>query len=197
MLSNFNKLVLVIFSTLCFSFHSEAQSQPERFIDASLGFGYSFPFDEVDIMGSGFYAEGEYVLRYSKWIDFRPYAGLILATSNDSDAQLAQFGFKSTAQAFMVGGKVRLTFPIPWIAPYLEGGLGASLGSFETITPFTNVKKSGLTPHIPISIGLKIGRKHRFDFSFSYYFHPSAEQFTGSAAFGFSFPLRQNQTKKV
>lgn len=189
MFSNFRNLILFTVTILFFSFKSKAQSKLEKFVDASIGFGYSIPYDDVDVIGSGFYAQGEYVIRYSKWIDIRPYAGIIYATSNDSNEQLEQLGFKSTAKAFMIGGKARLTFPIPWVAPYLETGIGASIGSFETITLFTVEKKSGLSAHIPITLGLKIGRKHRFDFSFSYYLHPSAEQFVGAAAFGFSFPL--------
>lgn len=185
-LSSRSLLCLVV---LTFISTTEIHAQTKKSIDASIGFGFSFPYDDIDIGGSGFYAQGEYVFKFSKWIDVRPYAGLIIANSNISNEQLEAFGFKSTASALMLGGKARLTFPIPWIAPYLETGIGASIGSFETITPFTNKKDSGILIHIPVSIGLKLGSNRNFDLSFSYYMHPSAEQFVGSAAIGLTFPL--------
>ncbi len=167
----------------------KAQLIKEKSIDISIGYGLSAPYDDVDITGSGFYLQGEYVLTIAKWIDIRPYAGLILTKAEDNEQNSPEY--KSTANAFLIGGKVRITAPIPWVAPYLESGIGASIGSFETFTPFTNIKDSGLIFHIPVSIGLELGPKRNFDIAFTYYFHNSVEQFAGAAAFGISIPLKK------
>jgi len=165
----------------------KAQLIKEKSIDASIGFGISAPYDDVDIYGSGFYLQGEYVLTLTKWFDIRPYAGLILTKAYDNNQNGPEY--ISTANAFLIGGKTRITAPIPWVAPYVELGIGASIGSFETVTPFTNINDSGLIMHIPFSIGLELGRKHNFDIAFTYYFHNNVEQFAGAAAFGISIPL--------
>ncbi len=181
------KNTLLILLIILASAQINAQLIKEKSIDVSVGFGYSVPYDDVDITGSGFYLQGEFVLTLSKWIDIRPYAGLILAKTDENE-QIGAF-FKSNANAFLMGSKARFTIPIPWIAPYLESGIGASIGSFETLTPFTNIDKNGLILHIPFSLGLELGAKHNFDIGFTYYFHPSVEQFSGAAAIGVSFPL--------
>lgn len=169
-----------------------AQSKKGKFIDLSIGYGISFPFEEVDIMGSGFYTQGEYVINLSKWIGIRPYAGLILTKAVKNENQQNQVEYKVTSNALLVGGKVRIVIPIPWVAPYFETGIGASLGSFETHTPHTNIKENGFSLHIPFSLGLQIGRNHNFNIEFTYYFQPYAEQIIGATAFGISLPLNKN-----
>ncbi|WP_460219509.1 hypothetical protein [Psychroserpens sp. MEBiC05023] len=181
------------FTLLCFSFllckNVNAQPQTGKFINASIGFGVSAPYEDVDISGYGFYAQGEYVIAISKWFGVRPYAGLILTSEDNSDLEINEAGYKVTSKAFLLGGKFRVAIPIPWVAPYLETGIGASIGSFETITPETNLEQKGVLLHIPVTLGLALGRKHNWDFAFTYYMHPSVEQFAGAAAIGFSFPL--------
>lgn len=179
-------LILVIF--FCFSI-SHAQFIKERSIDASIGYGLSFPYDDVDVFGDGFYIQGEYVMMVSNWLDLRSYAGFIF--TGESSSQTLPEEFKATANAFLFGGKARITAPIPYFAPYIELGLGGSIGKFETITPFTNKQQSGLLFHIPFSIGAELGRDHAINIEFTYYFHNSVEQFNGAFAIGFSFPLNQ------
>lgn len=167
-----------------------AQFDKKKAIDISVGYGLSAPYDDFDITGEGFYFQGEYVIPIKNWLDIRPYVGLILAnTPNGDDAPLGA-DYRSDAEAALVGIKSRLRAPIPWVAPYLEIGLGASIGTLVTFTPFTDLRESGLLYHIPFSIGLELGPKHNFDIAFTYYFHPSVEQFSGAAAFGVSIPLR-------
>lgn len=166
-----------------------AQFVKNRALDLSAGLGYSMPYDDDDIHGSGFYAQGEYVLTLASWIDLRPYAGLILTTSEQNDNNVDRYLDKTTANAFLFGGKTRITAPIPWVAPYFEIGLGASVGAFETFTPVTSLKKNGLLSHIPVSIGLELGRRHNFGVAFTYYYHNSVRQFIGAAAFGVTIPL--------
>lgn len=166
----------------------KAQFIKEQSIDVSIGLGLSSPYEEEeDVMGSGFYLQGEYVLTISKWIDFRPYAGLILTKTDDNNKNPEEY--ESTTNAALIGGKTRIKAPIPWISPYIELGIGASIGSFETVNSINNLKKSGLIAHIPFSIGLEFGKKHNFDFAFTYYYQNSVQQFVGAAAFGITIPL--------
>ena len=178
--------IVVIFTVL---FSNRVNSQPNkgRFLDANIGYGISTSFDDVDIDGSGFYAQAEYVVALTKWFGIRPYAGLII-TSKNNNVQ-SNLDYRVTTKAFLLGGKFRVVAPIPWVAPYFELGIGTSIGSFETFTPFYEINKSGLQLHIPFTIGLAIGRNHNFDFAFAYYFHPNVEQVVGGVTIGFSFPL--------
>lgn len=114
----------------------KAQFIKEKSIDVSIGFGVSAPYDDDDVTGSGFYLQGEYVLTITKWIDIRSYAGLILTSADENEQNPPEY--KSTANAFLIGGKTRITAPIPWVAPYIEFGIGASFGSFETVTALPN-----------------------------------------------------------
>ena len=175
-----------LFALQAFSF-LQAQAVKERSLDILIGFGLSAPYDDVDVVGTGFYAQGEYVMTFNKWISLRPYAGLILVKTSDADFR--DTFSRSDTQAFLIGGKGKLTIPIPWVAPYLELGLGASLGSFRTLTPFTDRDNSGLIYHIPFSVGLALGPQNNVDIAFIYYFHPTERQFAGAAAFGLSIPL--------
>ena len=177
-------LVIAIFA----SAQVQAQFIKEKFIDVSIGLGVTAPYQEqVDYYGTGFYVQGEFVLSPAKWIDFRPYAGYI-STKMDKD-EVGMSGYQSTAKAILLGGKTRITAPIPWVAPYAEIGIGASIGSFENTTPYTNLEESGIISHIPFSLGLALGPKHNVNLEFTYYFHNSLEQFAGAAAFGLSFPV--------
>lgn len=183
-----NLFIIAVFA-IFLSNQLKAQPSKGKFINASVGLGLSAPYDDVDITGSGFYAQGEYVFGITKWFGIRPYAGLVL-TSADKNADLQnQPEYKVTSKSFLLGGKARVCAPIPWVAPYFEVGVGASIGSFETYTPYTNIKKNGIITHIPFSIGLALGPKHNFDVGFTYYYQPSVRQFSGATAIGFSFPL--------
>ena len=185
--TNFIKIFLLF--TIFFSCVINAQQKPGKYINASIGFGISVPYDESDISATGFYAQGEYVIAMSKWFSVRPYAGIILTSDSKSENQQNLPNYKVTSKAFLLGGKARICAPIPYVAPFFETGLGMSLGSFETFTPFTNISKNGLIMHIPFSIGLALGKKHKTEIAFTYYYHPNLQQVSGAAAFGLSFPL--------
>jgi hypothetical protein len=47
-----------------------------------------------------------------------------------------------TSNAFLFCGKTQIKEPTPWVAPYFEIGIGASIGAFETVTPFMNINKT-------------------------------------------------------
>jgi hypothetical protein len=91
----------------------------------------------------------------------------------------------------LIGGKTRLRVPVRWVAPYIESGIGGSIGKFETVTAYTNINKSGFVYHIPFSVGLELGRNNDVDLSFSYYFQPTVEQLAGAFALGISIPLKK------
>lgn len=177
---------ILILAILSFT-QVNAQLIKGKSIDVSIGRGISTPYDDIEIYGYGFYLQGEYVLTIASWIDIRPYAGLILTKSVENKRDPSEY--KSNANAFLIGGKTRLKAPIPWVAPYIEIGIGASIGSFETITPWTHIEENGVLMHMPVSIGLELGPKHNFDIAFTYYFHERAQQFAGAMAVGFSIPL--------
>lgn len=177
-----------IFIIFAFSF-AKAQPQTGEFINVSVGLGLSAPTyeDENEIIGNGFYAQGEYVWSPLSWFGVRPYAGIIIASDELKEEGKPEYKIKSNAA--LLGVKVRLVAPIPYVAPFIESGVGLSIGSFETYTAYTNLKKNGVLLHIPAAFGLAIGRKHNYELKFTYYFNPSVEQFSGAAAVGFSFPI--------
>lgn len=183
------KNIIICLFTVFASVKAEAQLIKEKSIDVSIGYGTSYPYDDVDISGSGFFLQGEYMLKLANWIDLRPYSGLILTKSNKEDTQENEPKYKLTANAFLIGVKTRIRAPIPWVAPFIELGLGTSIGSFETYTQYTNIEDSGLIFHFPWTIGLELGPKQNFDIAFTYYEHPEVEQTIGAFAIGFSIPL--------
>lgn len=190
MISTLRNFFVIVLFTTCLSNSVKAQPRKGRFIDVSVGLGLSAPYDDIDISGSGFYAQGEYVFGLTKWVGIRPYAGIVITSPDTNNLQYQQ-DYKVTSKAFLFGGKARICAPIPWVAPYFEIGVGASIGSFETYTPFTDIKENGILMHVPFSLGLALGRKHNIDVAFTYYFTPAAKQFSGAAAFGFTFPINQ------
>lgn len=190
MTSLFQKIFIVIVFATFSSNLAKAQPRKGEFINVAAGLGLTSSYDETDIDGTGFYAQGEYVFGLTKWLSLRPYAGLILTSTNQNSNHQNQLEYKVTTNAFLIGGKARICAPLPWVAPYIEIGIGASIGSFETYTPLTAIKKKGLLTHVPFSIGLALGRKNNFDLAFTYYYTSAAEQFSGAAAIGFTFPVK-------
>lgn len=166
-------------------------------IKASIGFASSGSYyienygaqDEVDVMGGGLYLQGEYIFGITSWFSARPYVGGIFTSVDKNQDLQNQPQYRVTTNAFLLGGKVRFYAPIPWVAPFIEGGIGTSIGTFETLTPGVNFDKSDALLHIPFSIGLAIGRKNNFEIGISGYFHPAAKQSNAIFAAGYTFPL--------
>jgi hypothetical protein len=147
------------------------------------------PYEDVGFYGTGYFAQGEYVLGFNEWIDLRPYAGYVNANMNENLSGLFEPEEKASANAFLFGGKGRFRIPIDWVAPYAEIGLGGSIGSFETLTADTEIDESGVYMHIPFSLGLELGPRHRVNVELSSYFHPSVKQFLGAVAVGVRIPI--------
>jgi len=169
----------------------QAQFIKEKSINVQIGYGLSAPSNSVDeIVDDGFFAQGELVLKAASWVEFRPYAGFILTNSNGNDLNDNPTNEKAESKAFLLGGKARVRAPIPWVAPYIEVGIGTSIGKFETFTAFDNIDKSGIIYHIPLSFGLELGRNNNIDLGFAYYLQPSVEQYAGAFAIGITIPLK-------
>ena len=188
------KKTLIILIIALTSNLAEAQFIKEKSINAQIGYGMSAPNNSVDeVVDGGFFAQGELVLKVKSWIEFRPYAGFILTSSNGEDLNGNPTNEKAESKAFLLGGKARLRAPIPWIAPYVEIGIGTSIGKFETFTAFDNIDKSGIIYHIPFSFGLELGKNNNVDLGFTYYIQESVEQYVGAIAVGITFPLKNKK----
>ncbi|EPR72105.1 hypothetical protein ADIWIN_2944 [Winogradskyella psychrotolerans RS-3] len=133
--------------------------------------------------------QGEFVLKVSSWFELRPYAGVIITNSNGEDLNNNPTDEIAESKAFLLGGKARLRAPIPWVAPYLELGIGTSIGKFQTFTYYDDIDKGGIIYHIPFAIGLELGKNNNVDVGFTYYFQPSVKQFVGAMAVGITIPL--------
>ncbi|WP_435623997.1 hypothetical protein [Flagellimonas sp.] len=185
------KIFFFLLVNILFVGHGTAQFIQEKSINAQIGYGLSAPINSVDeSVDTGLFLQGEFVLKIKSWVELRPYAGFIFTNANGQDLDNNPTDEIAESKAFLLGGKARLRAPIPWVAPYIEGGIGASIGSFRTVTIFENIDKSGLIYHIPVSIGLELGPKNNVDIGFAYYFQPSVEQFAGAFAVGLSIPLK-------
>ena len=142
--------VIILISNLV-----DAQLIKEKSINVQIGYGLSAPNNSVDnIVDDGFFTQGEFILKIASWFELRPYAGLILTSSNGKDLYENPTNEKAESKALLLGGKARVRAPIPWVAPYIEIGIGTSIGKFETFTAFDNINKSGIIYHIPFSLGL-------------------------------------------
>jgi len=184
------KKTLILIIIILTSNLVDAQFVKEKSINVQIGYGLSAPNNSAtEIVDDGFLAQGELVLKVTSWFELRPYAGLILTNSNGKDLNDNPTDEKAESKAFLLGGKARVRAPIPWVAPYVEIGIGTSIGKFETFTAFNNIDKSGIIYHIPFSLGLELGRNNNVDLGFTYYFQPSVEQYVGAFAVGITFPL--------
>ncbi len=177
--------VIILISNLV-----DAQLIKEKSINVQIGYGLSAPNNSVDnIVDDGFFTQGELILKIASWLELRPYAGLILTSSNGKDLYENPTNEKAESKALLLGGKARVRAPIPWVAPYIEIGIGTSIGKFETFTAFDNINKSGIIYHIPFSLGLELGQNNNVDLGLTYYFQPSVKQYVGAFAVGITFPL--------
>lgn len=183
-----NKLFILIL--LLTSHFITAQFIKEKSLNVQIGYGISIPYNSLsNVADGGFFVQGELILEAASWVEFRPYAGFIFTNSNGKDLNNNSTLEKAESKALLLGGKARVRAPIPWVAPYVEGGIGVSMGKFETITFFDDISKSGLIYHIPFALGLELGRNHSVDLGLTYFFQPTVEQYAGAFAVGLTFPL--------
>ncbi len=183
------KIAFVVFMFVMTNICS-AQFIKEKSINAQIGYGITLPYNSIDdVGGEGFFIQGEYVLTVKSWFELKPYFGFITTNSDGEDFNgNPSMEFAETTAVFL-GGKFRLRAPIPYVAPYIELGIGTSVGEFRTFTVFDDIDKSGLAYHIPIGFGLELGKNHAVDLGLAYLIHPGQEQVLGAFSIGLSFPL--------
>jgi len=185
------KNILILLALILISNLAEAQFVQQRSINAQIGYGLSVPYNSVaDVVDDGFFLQGEYVISPTSWFDTKAYAGFILTNSNGRDIDNNPTIEGAEAKAVLIGAKARVRAPIPWVAPYIEIGVGASIGKFETVTVFNTISENGLLYHIPFSLGLELGPNHNVDIGLAYYYHQKVEQYVGAFALGVSIPLK-------
>ena len=183
---------ILVFLTIALTVNTiNAQFIKKKSISAQIGVGLSAPINSTaDFADYGFFVQGELILDVSNWIELRPYVGFVSTNPAGEDFDGNPTNEFATTKALLIGGKARVRAPIRWAAPYFEIGIGTSIGSFETSTDLDNISQSGLIYHVPISLGLELGRNNNFDLGLSYYLQPSVEQFTGAFTIGVTFPLK-------
>jgi hypothetical protein len=169
----------------------EEDEHPHR-LQISGGLGYAFPFDDdasdAGAEGVGAYGRVEYIYRAIEAVTPRAYAGVVFAP-NRAGCDVSPCDV--SARIFFTGVKARLLAPIPYVAPFIELGVGASLGKLSTrVGQFVDASISGATYHIPFGLGLALGEHHQYELAFQYLFHPEVHQYSGGIVFGFEFPLR-------
>lgn len=177
---------IVLASMLFFTLLSlRAQQEPDRALFLSLGLGNVLTSDDT-IYDFGFFVQGEYVVEVASWLDVRPYAGFISVNPEVEDLRRSEVG-RTAANAALFGTKIRLSVPIPAVAPFVELGIGASLGVIEGVGDRRDLK--GLAYHVPFSVGLAFGRKNTVDLALTSFLHPSARQIAGMPTLGITIPF--------
>lgn len=183
------KIWLVLVFSLLTNF-AKAQFIKEKSMNVQIGYGLSIPTNTIDeVVNDGFFAQGELVLKIKSWVEFRPYAGFIITNSTGKDINDNPTYEIAESKALLLGGKTRLRAPIPWVAPYIELGIGTSIGKFRTYTYLDDIDKTGIIFHVPFSFGLELGKNNNVDLGFVYYIEPTVEQYAGAFAVGITFPL--------
>jgi hypothetical protein len=143
---------------------------------------------QVNGYGSGLYASAEYAFRASSWFSPRLYGGLLYAPTVGSSCEPEVSPCDVSGRYVFAGAKARLTAPIPWVAPFAELGLGASVGRFSSrYGTVVDRSATGLTYHVPVAVGLAVGPHHGLELSFQYLVHPALLQTGGGTAIGFRF----------
>lgn len=179
-----------MFLAVLFSGIVTAQPNKGEFINASIGLGMTSPYaEDTNMTSSGFYAQAEYIWSPRSWFGIRPYAGVVITSGKLIEKTAETPEYEIQTNAALLGAKIRLVAPIPYVAPFIETGVGMSIGSFKTFTKEDDLKKSGIIPHIPLSLGLAVGRKHNVEIKYVYYYQETVRQVAGAAAIGVCFPL--------
>jgi hypothetical protein len=182
-------LVLV----LAAAFPALAGDESPRAVSIAAGVGFAFPEQQngrdVPGSGTGAYLEGEYIFRLTEWFTPRLYGGLLFAPP-ESNCGAGVTPCDVSARILFAGGKFRLMAPFPYVGPYLELGIGASAGRISTQSgTVVSEQMSGITYHVPVTLGLAIGDRHQYEVQLQYLFHPSQSEFCGALAIGLIIPL--------
>jgi hypothetical protein len=171
--------------------------RPRHMLEGIAGLAYTFPRFAADSQSGyavGLFLAAEYVRWPGSWFTPRAYYGITVTASGRAfctdtrDLPVAPCDVGT--QAAFAGVKVRLMAPIPYVGPFIELGIGGSLGFFHMrIGNVVDREHAGVTPHFPFAVGLALGREHKVDLTFSYLLHPGTEQLWGGVGIGLGVPL--------
>lgn len=180
--------IVVLFAALTLPASRAAAVGEPPLLQVSAGLGLAVAEAPPRPLGSGVYAAGEYVLRPTTWLTPRFYAGLLFV-SPGGDCAEGVTPCEVSSRIGFAGAKARLMAPIPYVGPFVELGLGASIGGLTTRVGTLDASRSGVILHVPWALGLAVGSRHQVELSFRYLEHPAAKQTNGGMIFGVSFPL--------
>jgi len=185
-------MIVAVVLVVCMPGRAHARRRmPPQFVSVDAGYGLSSPTSSSTPGGEGGYAKVEYYLQPSPWFSPRAYAGLLVTfPSRDSYCDQKGIHCDVSAKIGLLGVKGRLTIPIPYVAPFLELGVGTSVGAISTKTELIHKDMAGVTYHFPLALGVSLGEDHNFDLQILFYFHPSEKQANGGIGLGFCFQIK-------
>jgi hypothetical protein len=120
-------------------------------------------------------------------VNVRAYAGFLATSTDSSRCQLAD-GCDVSEEVVVLGAKVRFMAPIPWVAPFLELGLGLSIGTIHATDVGVDRIRHGAVVDIPLGLGLSLGPKHNVDLGVIVLEHQGAEAIGGAFYVGVNLP---------
>jgi hypothetical protein len=183
------KLATVVAAVLT-TFGAPALAEEGPFLGISAGVGLSTVNSSgVAGGGTGAYGRADYLFWRDSWFTPALYTGLLL-TRSDRDCGAGVVPCDVSSQLLFAGGRVRFMAPIPYVGPFVELGIGASLGHISTQSgAAADVRWTGATYHIPWAVGVAFGERHEWEIAFEYMVHPEQNQTNGAVAVGFGFRL--------
>jgi len=190
------KKMSVFLIMMCLLILGSATSQAvEKSMVLQGGLGLSMPSDyngpsHYSPYGTGFFLEGQYVVHTKSWFKPIAYGGLEYTSPSSESCSGLFIPCEVSSKSLFVGGKIRLMAPIPYIAPYFEIGVGGSFGSFKVHVSNVDRQDSGVFFHIPMSIGIAVGKNHSTEIVFTYLFYPSIDLTNGAFAVGIQLARR-------
>jgi hypothetical protein len=165
-----------------------ALAQPDLVVSGGPAVSFTL-VDDASGMGAGGYVAAEVLSRTEEWLMGSLYAGLLL-TWPDGGCGPGVAPCDISASIFFLGIKGRLMAPIPWVGPFVELGVGLSIGKLTTHNgAIVEAEAHGVIPHWQWAVGLAIGPRHQFSLSLQYLEHNRGKQSCGAIAVGYAFPL--------
>lgn len=169
-----------------------AQPRLEPSVDVSIGAALTSPHQRSKTLGAGPYAEAEYAVPLEEFVGLRAFGALLFTFPQTRDVeQCSVVDCDVTAQVLMVGGKGRLSAPVPWVSPFVEAGLGLSFGAVTTQTNVRNIEigPASATINIPVAVGVALGSMRETELTLTGIFHPEAKQYAVALTITVSVPV--------
>jgi hypothetical protein len=180
---------VVLLAALTAPFRSAA-AEPGPFLEIFAGMGLSSSdWSGAPGGGTGVYARVEYLPWRDSWFTPKVYSGMLF-TRPDGDCGLGVTPCDVSSRIGFLGGAARLMAPVPYFGPFVELGVGASVGQMATRSgPAADLRWSGVTYHVPWAVGVAFGSRHEYEVALQYLVHPDQHQTSGAVALGFGFQL--------